>query len=90
MAVSGKSRHYDLYGIHRWHWVKIGSSLGLTGVPVMVGELIEQAPVVLDEISSRLPDGYPPAVFESIQKGMLEAAKRLGSEPDRRRNGDAP
>lgn len=90
MAVSGKHRHYDLYGIHRWHWVEMGTSLGLPEVPAMIAELVERTPVVLDDLGERLPEGYPRAVFEAISKGMRDAAKRLGSEPDQRKADSSP
>jgi len=85
MAVADSNRHYDLYGIHRWHWVSMGAALGLSEVPGLIDELLEQTPVVLDELAARLPDGFPSTVFEAISDGMTNAAKRLSKEPDKRK-----
>ena len=87
MAVVGENRHYDLYGIHRWHWVAMGVALGLPDVSTQIVELVHWTPTVLDDVASRLPEDFPSAVFEAIRKGMLDAAKRLGGEPDKRKAG---
>lgn len=84
MAVMDRNRHYDLYGIHRWHWVAMGTALGLADVPDLIDELIKQAGATLDDVGSRLPDGFPPAVFHAISQGVAAAAKRLSNEPDTR------
>ncbi len=84
MAVSGKNRHYDLYGIHRWHWVEMGAALGMPHVPELIEQLLGQVPTVLDEVAERLPEGFPAAVFDAVREGMLEAAHRLDNEPNRR------
>lgn len=84
MAVSGKNRHYDLYGIHRWHWVEMGTALGMPDVPELIEQLVGQVPTVLDDVGARLPEGFPHAVFDAARKGMLAAAHRLKNEPDRR------
>ncbi|WP_329742966.1 type II toxin-antitoxin system HipA family toxin [Dyella sp. A6] len=87
MAVTGKNRHYHLQEIHRWHWVEMGSALGLPEVPALIDAVLGKMPAVLDGVASRLPDGFPIAVFEAVSAGMAAAARRLGSEPDKRRIG---
>jgi serine/threonine-protein kinase HipA len=84
MSVMDRNRHYDLYGIHRWHWVAMGEKLGLPEVPMFVDDIVQQTPAVVDRIANRLPGGFPASVFNAISKGMLRAAKRLEAEPDRR------
>lgn len=84
MAVMDRNRHYDLYGIHRWHWVAMGEKLGLPEVPILIDEMVQQTPAVLERIAMRLPEGFPASVFNAIRDGMLRAAKRWGIEPNRR------
>ncbi|HET9033888.1 MAG TPA: type II toxin-antitoxin system HipA family toxin [Dokdonella sp.] len=84
MAVVDRNRHYDLHGIHRWHWVAMGAALGLPDVPALIETMIKQTPFVLDEIASRLPDEFPADVFDAIHAGMTTAIERLISEPDKR------
>lgn len=84
MAVSGRNRHYDLLGIHRWHWVAMGAVLGQPDVGMMIEDLVARIPAVLDEVGSHLPNDFPSEVFESVARGMQEAAKRLHGEPDER------
>jgi serine/threonine-protein kinase HipA len=84
MAVTDRNRHYDLYGIHRWHWVAMGAALGLPDVSDLIESMIEKTPSVLDEVASRLPDDFPEYVFDSIRTGMSAAKERLRSEPDKR------
>jgi len=84
MAVVDRNRHYDLYGIHRWHWVAMGEKLGLPDVSMWIEDIIAQTPLALDRIATRLPQGFPEPVFKAIRDGMLGAARRLEAEPNRR------
>ncbi len=85
MAVVDQNRHYDLHGIHRWHWVAMGAALGLPNVSELIETMIKRTPFVLDEVSSRLPDAFPADVFDAMHVGMTAAIKRLGSESDKRK-----
>ena len=40
MSVKGKNRHYHLHDIHRWHWITLAESLGLTHAPDMIDDLV--------------------------------------------------
>lgn len=84
MAVRGKNAHYLLHDIHRWHWISMAQTMGLGGAGGMIDELIDQIPQAIDTVSARLPADFPAAVFDTISEGMLQAAKRLASEPDKR------
>lgn len=84
MAVVDRNRHYDLHGIHRWHWVAMGRKLGLPEVPTFIDEIIQRTPAALDSAAAQLPRAFPQYIFDAISKGMRQAAKRLASEPDER------
>lgn len=85
MAVTSRNRHYDLHGIHRWHWIAMAEKLGLPEAPELIEQMIEQVPIVLADVAKHLPDAVPEAIFEAVSDGIRRASKRLGSEPDYRR-----
>jgi len=85
MSVTGGNRHYDLYGIHRWHWVAMADKLGLPEAPGLIEEVTQRTPAALDEAASRMPATFPAVVWDAISAGIAQAAKRLASEPDRRK-----
>lgn len=83
MAVFGRNRHYLAHEIHRWHWTSMAARLGLAiDVGKLVQDVVDAAPRVLDGLASRLPSGFPPAVFAAVDAGVRAAAARLGQEPD--------
>lgn len=84
MAVVDRNRHYDLYGIHRWHWVAMAQKLGLPDTTVLIEDVIRQTPIALQKVASRLPDAFPMAIFDAVNEGIGKAAKRLATEPDYR------
>lgn len=84
MSVKGRNAHSLAHEIHRWHWVSMAEGLGLQGVGRTIDELVHRVPAAIDNVSNRLPSGFPPAVFDAISHGMKHAAKRLSNEPDRR------
>nr|WP_233175533.1 type II toxin-antitoxin system HipA family toxin [Dyella sp. ASV24] len=85
MAVASRNRHYDLNGIHRWHWVTMAEKLGLPEARQIIEQVIQQTPVVLDQLARRLPNDLPEGVFGAINEGMRQAVGRLGAEPDQLR-----
>lgn len=91
MAVEGRNRHYALHEIHRWHWVAMAESLGLSeGAEPIIAELIEHTPTAFDAVAERLPEDFPMALFDSVRGGTMAAIKRLAREPDRRARADRP
>ncbi|MEO6968575.1 MAG: type II toxin-antitoxin system HipA family toxin [Rhodanobacteraceae bacterium] len=86
MAVVTQNHHYDLHGIHRWHWVAMGMALGLPEVSTLIEAVVGQTPIVLENMAARLPDKFPAVVFDAVRAGMTKAAKQLGSEPDDRKS----
>jgi serine/threonine-protein kinase HipA len=88
MAVTARNRHYDLHGIHRWHWIAMGTALGLPNVSTIIDAIVQQVPAALATMAARLPEKFPAAIFDAISAGMTKAAERLGAEPDKRGNAD--
>jgi serine/threonine-protein kinase HipA len=86
MAVTARNRHYDLHGIHRWHWVAMGTALGLPNVSTLIDAIVQQVPAALATMAARLPERFPAAIFDAISAGMTKAARRLGNEANEQRS----
>lgn len=84
MAVEGTNRHYRLQDIHRWHWVDMGRRLGLPEAAELTGVLAERTPAVLEAVGNRLPDDFPPQLYDAVCGGMLGFRRRFLAEPERR------
>lgn len=85
MAVESRNRHYALHDIHRWHWASMGRQLGLPEVDELLEGLAGAVLVAIDRVAQRLPEGFPEPLFDSVVAGVRQAARRLASEPDRRK-----
>ena len=83
MAVEGANRHYRLQDIHRWHWVDMGRRLGLLEAAELIGVLAERTPAVLEAVGARLPDDFPPRLYDAVSKGMRVFRRRFLAEPER-------
>ncbi len=81
MAAFGKSTHYKLHDIHRWHWNEMSRRLRIAPPPG-TRSLLERVPAALDRVESKLPTAFPAHVFESIGLGVRAALSRLAREPD--------
>jgi len=78
MSVKGKRRHYNLDTIRRDHFEKIAEHFGLgTEGIVLIDQLIEQTPNVIQAVCQGLPQDYPHKLLDAICHNLLEASKRL-------------
>lgn len=85
MAVTGRNRHYQWRGIHRWHWTAMAAQLGLEQpATALIDTLCAATPGVLDAVAAQLPAGFPMPVYDAVRSGMLVAAGRLADQPDTR------
>jgi serine/threonine-protein kinase HipA len=80
MAVSGKNRHYRRQEIHARHWLETARRCGLRGMESIMEELIEQTPEVLEEVTGRMPRGFPDKIASTIFKGTAQAADELADQ----------
>ncbi len=78
MAVRGKNRHYKWSEIQARHWISTAAKVGLGATAEEdIQELAEQAPSVVDRVSTLLPMGFPESVSRPVFYGLLRSAKRL-------------
>jgi serine/threonine-protein kinase HipA len=78
MSVKGKRRHYNLDTIRRDHFEKMAEHFGLgTEGRVLIDQLIEQTPNVIQTVCQGLPQDYPRKLLDAICHNLFEASKRL-------------
>ena len=79
MAVWGRNRHYSWDQIRREHFLRTGSSCGLTEAICngILEEMIRKTPSVIQHVSGALPADFPDHVASSIFQGLEQTAKRL-------------
>jgi len=75
MALKGRQgNRYEWDRIHRRHWIAGARGAGLSGFTVegMIGEIADTAPLVIEDVKSQLPPGFPESVADSILGGIEE------------------
>ncbi|WP_085317181.1 type II toxin-antitoxin system HipA family toxin [Derxia lacustris] len=79
MALRGKNAHDKLAEIQRRHFVDTAARCGLgqAAMEAAIDALAIRLPAALDAVGQRLPDGFPPAVFSSIDAGVRQSLARL-------------
>ena len=85
MAVRPKNTHWRTGEIRRRHWSAMGRRNGAAGADgrapdAIVQDMIERARPALESVCSALPPDFPPALFESVQSGLLAAARAVQVE----------
>ncbi len=80
MAVSGKSRHYNLNEIQARHWHALAASSGVDGLWNRMVDVVERASPTMTAIEKRLPRGFPGEVFQATLGGIKKHVEvfRLG------------
>lgn len=79
MAVSSTNRHYHWSEILPRHWLATAKTCGVdqSVMKGMFEDLLNQVPVVIEEILSILPAAFPQNVSEPILQGIKYGADRL-------------
>lgn len=81
MAVTGKNRHYLVSEIHYRHWIAMAGQLGLESeARELIRDMIADAERVLAAVGNRLPPAFPAQAYDTVQDGMLAAARKLDVE----------
>ena len=79
MAVRSKSNHYKLESITTRDWIEQAAQVGIERqvAQQIVDEVREQTPQVINQVSDRIPPGFPADLCEAICQGMQAQANRL-------------
>jgi serine/threonine-protein kinase HipA len=70
MALRSKNAHYGVNTIQARHWHALALKNGGPGVWEAMLSLVERVESALSAVERRLPDEFPPAVWESVAAGM--------------------
>ena len=84
MAVRSKNAHWKMRDILRRHWVALGTRHGVITedgreVDLLIDDLIDRTPAVVQAVRAVLPDDFPESVANSILTGLQIAAERLAT-----------
>jgi len=79
MGIYGKSIQCKWCSITKRYWLETGNKAGLSPdrVERILEGIVNQVPTVIDMVYKNLPVGFPPALVDSICKGMEKTAKNL-------------
>lgn len=83
MAVRGRSGNvYLINKIQRRHWNHMSIRVGRgRDAEDMIADLLDHADDALNAVASRLPEGFPEDVAQSILEGVRRQCQRLNSMP---------
>jgi len=82
MAVAGKNRHYHLEDIQRRHFDAMAARCGYAqNAEAIVQKLIARVPGAIEEVTAKIPAGYPEQVAMAVFEGLRTSAARLEAMP---------
>lgn len=82
MALLGKNRHYRVHSIQRRHFNSTAKKVGYgQDAELLLTELIERTPGVVEAVRNDLPAGFSEQVADSVLGGLLKASRALEAMP---------
>jgi serine/threonine-protein kinase HipA len=82
MAILGKNKHYLFKDIQRRHFNSIASKcFDRVDAEEVIGRVQEAAPRAIEAMGSRLPEGFPEWIAESVFNGLKSSAGLLENMP---------
>lgn len=73
LAMSlGDSKHYDIFGIRRRHFIETAMAASLSAMQTehILDDIKETAQVTLDRLAAQLPDDFPAFIHESVSNAV--------------------
>ena len=80
MALRGRRPHYLLSEIQPGHFERLAGSLGDPEAWPAMQALVQRVPSALETVATRLPAGFPPAVWETVSQGLRQQRERFLAE----------
>ncbi|HKL59010.1 MAG TPA: type II toxin-antitoxin system HipA family toxin [Sphaerochaeta sp.] len=78
MATTGTNRHYEWARITKRHWIEQAKTVGsATLADDIISEIVQSLPTVIDQVTAKLPQGFPEEMAAPIMQGIQEATKKL-------------
>lgn len=82
MAVLGKNKHYLFNDIQRRHFNNMASKcFDRVDAEEVIVRVLQAAPRAIEAMRSRLPEGFPSQIAESVFKGLRQYAELLERMP---------
>jgi serine/threonine-protein kinase HipA len=82
MALRGANKHYRISEVQRRHFNHTAARCGLgANMETIISDVISRTPSVIESVAARLPDGFPPKLFESVTRRLRKAADEIAAMP---------
>ena len=82
MAMLGKNKHYAMKDIQRRHFnATAAMHFQRPNAEDLIEQILEQTPLAIERVASRLPPGFPARICDAIFTGLRDAAERLAAMP---------
>ncbi len=82
MALRGTNKHYRVAEIERRHFNMTAQLCGLgMDMEAIIADVVAKTPSVIENVGTRLPKSFPPALFDSVATGLQKASKQLERMP---------
>lgn len=80
MALLGKNRHYEMFGIQRRHFNSTAQKVGYgpSAEPV-IEDILARTPAAIAAVQAELPPGFSTCVADTVLGGLERAAAVLGA-----------
>lgn len=79
MALNGENNHYHWHNIQRRHFIGAAKSANFSAenAEVILDDMLSKVDVVIDQVSTLLPNKFPKYISQSIFEGMKSIKERL-------------
>jgi len=79
MALNGKNKHYRWNEIRPRHWFDESKKVNFpeSEMQAIIDHALGRTKSVINEVTSRLPEGFPEEISGSIFDGLTNAAERF-------------
>jgi serine/threonine-protein kinase HipA len=82
MAVLGKNKHYLFKDIQRRHFNNMaGMCFDRLDSEDVIERVLESTPIAIEVVMSKLPEGFPDWIAESVSNGLRASAELLEKMP---------
>jgi serine/threonine-protein kinase HipA len=82
MALRGANKHYRVFEVQRRHFNQTAGRCGLgANMETLIADVISRTPSVIESVAARLPEGFPPQLFESVTRRLQKSANEIAAMP---------
>jgi len=79
MGLKGKNTHYHWHDLQRRHFLDTAKAVNYSVAlaEAILDDILKQTDLVIEQVSDKLPKGFPSKLAQAIFAGMLAAKKKL-------------